>query len=78
MIVITKIQKVIHDLQEIQKIVYPGKTEVQRVTKILAKKLEQGIIYPEEITLDRLMLHGLTEVDSEHILINLRDQGIEA
>ncbi len=77
MIVVTKIQKVILDLQEIQKIVYPGNKEVQRVTDILAMKLDQGLIYPEEVTLDRLMFHGLTELDSEHILINLREQGIE-
>ena len=75
MMVATKLQKVICDLQEIQKIVYPGKNgDVQRVTKILAIKLEQCLIYPEEITLERLMFHGLTELDSEQILNNLRNQ----
>ena len=75
MIIATKLQKVIYDLQEIQKSVYPGNSlEVQQATKILSKKLRQGLIYPEEITLERLMSHGLTELDSEQVLIILKEQ----
>lgn len=75
MITANRLQKVIYDLQEIQKSVYPGNSlEVQQATKILSKKLRQGLIYPEEITLERLMSHGLTEIDSEQILIILKEQ----
>ena len=77
MIVATKLQKVIDMLQEIQHDFYPGNSlEVQQATKILSKKLRQGLIYPEEITLDRLMSHGLTELDSELILFNLKEQEV--
>ena len=77
MITANRLQKVIYDLQEIQKSVYPGNSlEVQQATKILSKKLRQGLIYPEEITLDRLMSHGLTELDSEQVLIILKEQEI--
>ena len=79
MIVATKLQKVIDDLQEIQKSVYPGKNgELETATKIISMKLEKGLLYPEEITKERLMFNNpaFTEKEAEEILLYLQEQGL--
>ena len=80
--IVTKLQKVIDYLQEIQKSVEgfaPGKNgDVKEATMILSKKLRERITAPEEIYKEKFMYNNpaVTELQAEEIISNLKELGL--